>query len=148
MPSRRRLSQHFTVEEFDCHDSTRVPTYAESALLCVVTWWLEPMREAFGPVTVLSGFRTRSYNRKVGGATASVHLLTSELPRRQAGESSLAAAADVRCARGDAAAWHRWAVDHRAHSGHLGGRGRGGVGYYPRAGFVHLDTASARDWQG
>ncbi len=147
MPSRRRLSQHFTIEEFDCHDGTRVPTYGERAYLPVVTWWLEPLREEFGQVTILSGFRTRRYNHQVGGAEHSVHLLTTALGRREPGTSTLAAAADVRCELGDVAAWNRWAVAHRLKSGHLGGRGRGGVGYYPRLGFVHLDTASMRDWQ-
>lgn len=36
---------------------------------------LETIREEFGPVTVISGYRCRRYNREVGGVPSSQHLL-------------------------------------------------------------------------
>ena len=36
--------------------------------------FLEPMRKKYGRVTIVSGYRTRSHNRRVGGASNSFHL--------------------------------------------------------------------------
>lgn len=154
MASRKRLSPHFTVEEFDCHDGTQVQPewYDDIARLC--EWILEPLRSEFGPVKVISGYRTASHNRHVGGAPHSVHLLTTPLPggerRPRSSErrspAPLAAAADVIPSRGSAVAWATWARALRAAHAHLGPQGRGGVGLYVSQGFVHLDTGPARDW--
>lgn len=156
MATRKRLSPHFRVEEFDCRDGTLVSPdwYDDITRLC--EWWLEPLRAEFGPVVVVSGFRSLSHNRFVGGAQHSVHLLTTPLPggdRRPSSASSsrarqLAAAADVVPVKGTPRAWAEWARRLRPRHGHLGKQGRGGVGLYVRSGFVHLDTASARDWDG
>lgn len=59
--------------------------------------YLEPLRQRFGPVQVVSGYRTVAYNRRVGGAPNSFHIY------RRAREG---AAADVRCARGRPADWY------------------------------------------
>jgi hypothetical protein len=106
------------------------------------------MRVEFGQVTVHSGYRTPAYNQKVGGARQSVHLLTTQLPRRDAGSTILAAAADVSCAHGRPLEWARWAEHRRLGARHLGPRGRGGVGRYIVQGFVHLDTGPLRSWRG
>jgi hypothetical protein len=65
MATRHRLSPHFTVEEFDCHNGAKVQKrdYAGLEVLCRV--YLEPMRKKYGPVKVLSGFRTRTYNAAI-----------------------------------------------------------------------------------
>lgn len=140
MPTRLRLSPHFTIEEFDCRGRKeaglpprRVPEAAIPALrrLCVEV--LEPLRARFGPCTVLSGYRYIGYNSYIGGARFSQHIYTL-------GPSSVAA--DVRFARGGP--W-RWRFRARLC---LGLR-RGGVGYYKRAGFVHCDNRAYRaDWSG
>lgn len=71
-----KLSPHFALSEFDCHDGTPVP----SGLVFRVkqlALQLERVREYFGgkPVAILSGYRSPAYNRSVGGVKASQHLL-------------------------------------------------------------------------
>jgi hypothetical protein len=142
--TRRRLTRHFIVEEFDSHDGGRVPPEHYAALEHLCDWLLEPLRSDFGAVQVLSGYRTYAHNASVGGARLSVHLLRTPLPGRRTDSSTNAAAADVRCATGAPPQWARWARAERRASDHLATRGRGGVGLYPS--FVHLDTGPARDW--
>lgn len=143
-----RVTAHFDLREFACRDGTEVPAYGRSGLTLLCKEWLEPFRSQFGPVRVLSGFRTPAHNRAVGGASKSVHMMTTVLPSRPARSRTVAAAADVRAATGDVAAWARWAKEHRARNPHLAKKGRGGIGVYVGQGFVHLDTASNRDWTG
>lgn len=102
------------------------------------------MRDQFGKCTVHSGHRSLAHNRAVHGAVKSVHLLRSRLPNA----SGLAAAADVSFARGSVAEWEDMAVLLRGTQPHLAERGRGGIGRYDRAGFVHLDTWTWRTWSG
>lgn len=144
----RRLSPHFALAEFDCRDGSPVPAAHRAAILHLVEWWLEPLRHEFGRTTIVSGYRTARHNASVGGARASVHMLTTPLPSRPAGSATRAAAADVRCERGRPGDWAAWARRHRARSAHLAREGRGGIGTYLTSGFVHLDTAQLRDWAG
>lgn len=156
MATRHRLSPHFVVEEFDCHDGTQIPSSWYPHFEHLAEWWLEPLRVQFGPVHVVSGFRTVSHNTMVGGAVHSVHLVKTPLPggevrARSSGSTArrpMACAADVVPARGNPAAWAAWARKMRKAHRHLGAQGRGGVGEYTRSGFVHLDTATLRDWAG
>lgn len=148
MTTRLRISEHFTIEEFDCRDGTHVPAAAVGGLWRLAQWWLEPMRDEFGPVVVHSGYRTPTYNASVGGAQRSVHLLRTEMTGLSAGSTVRACAADVSPARRGAVEWARWAQEHRRRHAHLGKRGRGGIGRYVGQGFVHLDTSTSRDWQG
>src|SRR3990167_10988390 len=74
MPSPRRLSAHFTLPEFFCHDGTPVPRVALPALERLCRDVLEPVRAEFGSCTVLSGYRHRAYNASIGGAPQSQHI--------------------------------------------------------------------------
>ena len=142
--SRRRITAHFVVEEFDSRDGARVPDAQLPAIEKLCDWWLEALRADFGAVHVLSGYRSAAHNLAVGGARRSVHLLTTPLPGRTASSSVMAAAADVHCERGTPREWAAWARRERQVSTLLGGRSRGGIGTY--RGFIHLDTGPARDW--
>lgn len=93
-----RLSPHFTVSEFHCHNGAFVPWNTYGMLSQLVNDYLEPLRAAFGPTVVLSGYRTPAYNRSVGGARRSFHVYDH---RRQG------VAADVRCMHGNAHAWYQ-----------------------------------------
>ena len=142
------LSPHFRLREFDCKDGTPAPAGARAALELWCFLWGEPLREEFGRVRILSGYRTERWNRLQGGAASSYHVYDAiDLPwRRLRHESGVAA--DVVCQRGNAQRWHEWARMHRRESRRLGGIRRGGVGFYPAQRFVHLDTGPERSWQG
>ncbi len=146
--SRLRLSKNFVIEEFDCRDGTEVPERYEAAIALLVGWWLQPMRDELGPIHVVSGYRTARHNASVGGARKSVHLLRTHLPGSELLEPQHAAAADIVARHSSSRAVAAWARRHRARNVHLGRQGRGGIGEYAAAGFVHVDTSTLRDWHG
>lgn len=132
MPGRERLSPHFRVSEFRCRDGTVVPNHVEDILgddLCRQV--LEPLRLQFGPCHILSGYRHRAYNARIGGASDSRHIYLDDRHR--------GLAADVYFARGNVGAW-ALAASQRLDRLSWGG----GVGTYVRQGFVHVDTRKVR----
>jgi uncharacterized protein YcbK (DUF882 family) len=135
--TRHRLSKHFVVEEFDCHDGTKVQPRDYSGLEYLCRTYLEPLRAKYGAVTVHSGFRTRSYNRRIGGASQSYHIYTIHDGNDQA--------ADVSFARGTPAQWRNSVAAIRKAKR----SGKGGLGYYPSQGFIHVDIRDyAANWSG
>lgn len=118
-PGDKRLSNFFTVREFDCHNGQKVPAIAVPALAQLCQAYLDPLRRRFGPVKIMSGYRPRAYNAKIGGATFSQHIY--EL-------TPSSVAADVICARGTPAEWYRF----------LDSLHPGGLGKYDS--FVHCDN--------
>ena len=125
-----RLSPHFVLAEFHCHDGTPVPAQALPALRRLVRQVLEPMREKFGQCRVNSGFRTDSYNRKIGGEDKSQHLYH---------RSPADVAADVAFASGSPREW-------AAEAARLL-RDGGGIGTYGT--FAHVDNRPSRArWSG
>lgn len=132
------MTPNFTIEEFDCNDGTKVPEEYIPALRYLCNTFLEPMRKKFGPATVNSGYRTPAYNARIGGARFSFHVYIDR--ERQDG-----VAADVRFKRGSVAQWRAKAQRIRL----LKRKGKGGIGYYPRGGFIHIDTRDYKaDWDG
>jgi hypothetical protein len=146
--TRHSLSPNFIIEEFDCRDGSEVPARLERDIALLVAVWLQPMRDEFGPLHVVSGYRTPQHNKRVGGARFSVHLLRTDLPARKGGSVAKAAAGDIVGRRPGATprALAAWARRHRARHAQLGRAGRGGIGEY--ATFVHVDTGPLRDWRG
>ena len=70
-----KLTKNFNSEEFDCRDGSTMP---ESVLknIKLVAEQLQILRDNVGvPITINSGYRSPTYNKKVGGATKSQHLL-------------------------------------------------------------------------
>lgn len=110
-------SAHFKLSEFKCKDGTAVPTkyYGNCQKLMNL---LEEIRTACGnrAITVTSGYRTESYNKKVDGAKQSQHLY--------------AAAADIKVSGKSAAEVYKL-CDRLVGS-------RGGVGKYST--FTHVDV--------
>jgi uncharacterized protein YcbK (DUF882 family) len=135
MATRHRLSKHFVVEEFDCHDGTKVKKRDYHGLEYLCRTYLEPLRTKYGPVTVHSGYRTILYNRQIGGASNSFHIYTIHDGNDQA--------ADVSCQRGTSRDWHstlNWLRNHKRN-------GKGGLGLY--ATFCHVDIRDYKaDWRG
>lgn len=73
--SRLQLTKNFAIEEFDCHDGTPVPSSLYGNLNSLA-FNLQVLREHLNrPIHILSGYRTQAYNKKVGGATHSQHLI-------------------------------------------------------------------------
>lgn len=91
---------------------------------------LEMVRERFGPTVVHSAYRSTAYNLAVGGVGDSRHSQND--------------AVDFSCKTGTPAEWAAFCKE-------LRGKGvfTGGIGVYPRSGFVHIDTrGSVADWSG
>lgn len=74
-------------------------------------------------VIITSGYRSKSYNRRVRGARNSQHMYCKAADIRVPGVSKHALARYARTIKGI-----------------------GGVGTYCRSGFVHLDSGKRRDW--
>lgn len=146
--SRLRLSPHFTVEEFDCHNGARVPSSCIPALRSLCVHVLEPLRSEFGAVRVVSGYRERLYNRSIGSTDGSYHVYDLRRRASPSGWGPGGVAADLVPATGRPETWAAWARQHRTSNATLARRNAGGVGRYLRSGFVHLDTGPRRDWEG
>lgn len=133
--TRHRLSDHFTVEEFDCNDGTQCGSREYDGLESLCKQMLEPLRAKYGSVHVNSGYRTPSYNASVGGATDSFHIYSQHDGNDQA--------ADVTCANGSPSQWHSYLKQLRSEKR----GGNGGLGLY--SSFVHVDIRDyPSDWTG
>ena len=83
------VSAHFKLSEFKCKDGTAVPAkyYANCQRLMNL---LEEIRAACGnrAITITSGYRTESYNKKVDGAKQSQHLYAAAADIKVSGKSA------------------------------------------------------------
>lgn len=69
------LTKDFNLIEFACHDGTQVPNELIPNVQ-VLANNLQVLRDYLGvPIYIMSGYRTPSHNKKVGGAKGSQHLL-------------------------------------------------------------------------
>lgn len=133
---RNQLTEHFKATEFYCHDGSPCPIVARPAMVKVCEVYLEPLRDEFGPCHVLSGYRHERYNHQIGGARHSQHIYEQTFE---------AIAADIRFGKGSPEEWARKARVIRQREL----ANKGGVGVYPRMGFIHVDNrAYVADWSG
>ena len=87
---------------------------------------VERVREEFGPTTINSAYRSRSYNLAIGGVGDSRHSQNDAI--------------DFRCRNGTPAEWAAFLREHRD-----AGVFKGGIGVYRT--FVHVDTRGTNaDW--
>lgn len=115
-----KITEHFNSREFECNsDGTQVPEEYMLNLrrLCLA---LECLRKKLGNkrITVTSGYRTKKYNTRIGGARKSQHLTAS--------------AADIQVADVDPQLVANAAIE----------LGFPGVGRYPT--FTHVDVRIGR----
>ena len=69
-----RLTDNFHIKEFACHDGTNVP-YDLVDNVQLLAENLQVLRDDIGkPIKVISGYRNKSYNTKIGGAKRSKHM--------------------------------------------------------------------------
>ena len=110
--SGRYISDHFKASEFFCKDGSPV-VFIDFELVDL----LEAIRFHFGkPVIINSGYRTPSYNSKIGGAKESQHMFgtAADIHIKGVSQAEIAAFADS------------WMPDF------------GGIGIYKS--FVHVDV--------
>lgn len=69
-----RISAHFSLSEFNCHSGEPVPRDLAPNVEHLVLTVLEPLRGMWGPIAVISGWRSRAWNTRVGGADDSTHV--------------------------------------------------------------------------
>ncbi|QDP51311.1 MAG: putative peptidase M15 [Prokaryotic dsDNA virus sp.] len=115
-----KLSKNFKKSEFKCRDGTKVPERLMENLEELVEN-LQIIRDFIGvPMHIISGYRTPSYNKKIGGSTKSQHMK--------------AKAADIVVKTLSPAAL-RDIINHLIEEGKIK---KGGVGLYRK--FVHYDV--------
>ncbi len=70
-----RLTENFHIKEFKCRDGSSVPdVYLENVVLLAEN--LQVLRDHVGkPIHVISGYRSKKYNTRIGGARRSQHML-------------------------------------------------------------------------
>lgn len=119
-----KLSENFNLIEFACKDGTQVP----EKYLCNVQELahnLQVLRDYLGePVRLNSGYRTPSYNKKVGGKPASKHLIAqaADITVKSKTPKQLVAIIEKLISQGKMK--------------------QGGIGVYP--GFVHYDVRGTK----
>lgn len=121
-----QLTKNFTLSEFGCHDAdnTQVPTKYRKNVQELANN-LQVLRDDLGvPVFVVSGYRTATYNKAVGGAKSSQHL------QAKAGDIT---------AKGYTPKQVAARVEKLIKAGKMK---QGGLGVYP--GFIHYDTRGTR----
>ena len=123
-----QLTPHFSLEEMACHDGTPYPEEWIEERLMPLLGAAEWIRNRCGfPLVVSSGYRTPSYNRRIGGAQNSQHIQGRAMDLHPQGSLKT-----LQIVAGEA-------------------RGQGlvvGIGYY--ADFVHIDQRIGRlaTWYG
>ena len=70
-----KISRNFDLPEFACNDGTDVPAeYLPNVITLAKN--LQVLRDTLKkPITINSGYRSPGYNKKVGGASKSQHLV-------------------------------------------------------------------------
>jgi hypothetical protein len=133
--TRHRLSKHFVVEEFDCHDGTKVAKRDYNGLEYLCRVFLEPLRAKYGRVHVNSGFRTAKLQPQDRRRVAELPHLHDPRRQRPGRRRDLL--------KGDPRGWHAYLNSiRRKERG-----GKGGLGLY--SSFVHVDIRDTQaNWKG
>lgn len=123
-----QLSTNFKLDEFKCHDGS-VPEGPLMDNLKALVVQLQALRDSAGKsVTIISGYRSPAWNKRVGGAGHSMHME--------------AKAADLNIAGYTPAQAHAL-VEALIKKGVLK---NGGLGLYD--GWIHYDIGPVRRWRG
>lgn len=93
-----RITRHFKLDEFHCRDGTEYPDEWLKYRLLPLCQQLELIRSHFGnrPISITSGYRTVTYNRKVGGVQHSQHIQGRAADIKVKGISARRVAGEIR----------------------------------------------------
>jgi len=70
-----KLAENFSLWEFKCRDGTEVPPECMDNVYTLAQN-LQVLRDVIGePVRVISGYRSKKYNTRIGGARKSQHMV-------------------------------------------------------------------------
>lgn len=70
-----KLTTNFSLEEFDCRDGSEMPESVRTNITKLAEQ-MQIIRDHFGKaITINSGYRSPDYNKRIGGAKYSQHLL-------------------------------------------------------------------------
>ncbi len=70
-----KLTKNFSLEEFNCKDGSTIPLELLDNVMDLAEQ-LQILRDFIGkPIHINSGYRSPAYNRSVGGASKSQHIL-------------------------------------------------------------------------
>jgi len=119
-----QLTENFNSYEFNCNDGTPVPQKYDINM-SKLALNLQVLRDEIGePLRILSAYRYPEYNKKIGGAESSQHLLCK--------------AADITC-KSYTPAQLAEIIERLIAKGVMR---QGGIGIYP--GFVHYDMRGVK----
>lgn len=121
-----KLTKSFQLSEFACNDGTQVPEILIPNVKELAKN-LQVLRDEIGEsLTINSGYRSPSWNKKIGGVKSSMHLkaMASDLVCKSLTPKQLKAVIEKLIKEGKMK--------------------NGGIGLYPS--FVHYDIGDARRW--
>mgnify|MGYP001265146900 CR=1 FL=1 len=93
--STEKITKNFSLHEFKCKDGSSVPDELMDnvTLLCEN---LQVLRDHLGkPIRIISGYRSPKYNRRIGGARRSQHMLAKAGDLKVAGMSPAEVKAEI-----------------------------------------------------
>lgn len=121
-----KVTKNFSASEFDCNDGSLMP---EDVMINVIELaeQLQILRDHIGkPIRINSAYRSKEYNRRIGGVKNSMHIIGK--------------AADL-VASGMSARELNGVIIDLIRDGKMK---EGGVGLYVSQGFVHYDIRGTR----
>jgi len=121
-----KVTKNFNRQEFDCNDGSAMPEEVEKNIIELAEQ-LQILRDHIGlPIRITSGYRSKEYNRRIGGVRNSMHVI------------------------GKASDLYMDGMSARELNGVIidliraGKMKEGGVGLYVSQGFVHYDIRGTR----
>lgn len=121
-----KVTKNFSVEEFDCNDGSKMPDSVMTNMIELAEQ-LQILRDHIGkPIRITSGYRSKEYNRRIGGVRNSMHVIGKASDLVVTGMSSRELYAIINDLIRD------------------GKMKQGGLGLYVSQGFVHYDIRGTR----